>query len=206
MSYAWLEILLPFFRIKHTGNVQSLVALLQRSRHISSEVLRGRFPVVSPLFSLFIADRFAIPFTFSTTLGLAAIALSVVPSPSSPVNDPTSSGFIPLLPTLSDEDISAGLPASVAAAVLLGKSGAAALLILLFLAVTSATSAEMIAVSSILTYDVYVRYINPQATEEQVLRMSHIGVRRHTFIFRLTLLLPYNDRLQRLHSSWDLQA
>ena len=125
------------------------------------------------------ADRFAIPFTMATTMGLAAVALSAVPSPSSPVNAPTSSGFIALLPTLSNADISAGLPASVAAATLLGKSGAAALLILLFLAVTSATSAELIAVSSILTYDIYVRYINPQATEEQVLRMSHIGVRRH---------------------------
>jgi len=116
-------------------------------------------------------------------MGLAAVALSAVPSSSSPVNAPTSSGFIPLLPTLSNADISAGLPASVAAATLLGKSGAAALLILLFLAVTSATSAELIAVSSILTYDVYVRYINPQATEEQVLRMSHIGVCRLLSLF-----------------------
>ena len=57
--------------------------------------------------------------------------------------------------TLSPEDVSAGLPASAAAAALLGQAGAAALLIVLFLAVTSATSAELIAVSSILTYDVY---------------------------------------------------
>jgi Na+/proline symporter len=56
---------------------------------------------------------------------------------------------------LSPADVSAGLPASAAASALLGKSGAAALLVLLFLAVTSATSAELIAVSSILTYDVY---------------------------------------------------
>jgi len=45
--------------------------------------------------------------------------------------------------------------------------------LLLFLAVTSATSAELIAVSSILTYDVYKRYINPNATEAQILRVSH---------------------------------
>lgn len=57
---------------------------------------------------------------------------------------------------LTPADVSAGLPASAAASALLGKSGAAALLVLLFLAVTSASSAEMIAVSSILTYDVYV--------------------------------------------------
>lgn len=57
--------------------------------------------------------------------------------------------------TLSPADISAGLPAAAAASAILGQSGAIALLVLLFLAVTSATSAELIAVSSILTYDVY---------------------------------------------------
>ncbi|THH08672.1 hypothetical protein EW145_g2548 [Phellinidium pouzarii] len=82
---------------------------------------------------------FAIPFTFATTLGLAAIALK---------GDPD-------MRILSPADVSAGLPAPSAAAALLGKSGAAAMLVLLFLAVTSATSAELIAVSSILTYDVY---------------------------------------------------
>jgi SSS family transporter len=103
---------------------------------------------------------FAIPFTLATTLGLAAVALRGDPS----------------MRHLSPADVSAGLPASAAASALLGKSGAAALLILLFLAVTSATSAELIAVSSILTYDVYKRYINPQATEEQILRMGHAMV------------------------------
>lgn len=119
---------------------------------------------------------FAIPFVFSTTLGLSAVAFSAVPAANSSSQDPLSSSFIPLLAPLSQDAISAGLPASLAAATLLGKSGAAALLIVLFLAVTSATSAELIAVSSILTYDVYVRYINPKATEQQILRMSHAGV------------------------------
>lgn len=76
---------------------------------------------------------------FSTTLGLAAVALR---------GDPAMRVLLP-------SDVSAGLPAPSAAAALLGKSGAAAILIVLFLAVTSATSAELIAVSSILTYDVY---------------------------------------------------
>lgn len=56
---------------------------------------------------------------------------------------------------LTPADVSAGLPAPSAAAALLGTSGAAIMLVLLFLAVTSATSAELIAVSSIMTYDVY---------------------------------------------------
>ncbi|KAI0717438.1 urea transporter [Cerioporus squamosus] len=103
---------------------------------------------------------FAIPFMFSTTLGLAAVALR---------GDPD-------MRVLSPEDVSAGLPASAAAAAILGKSGAAALLIVLFLAVTSATSAELIAVSSILTYDVYKKYYNPKATEDQILKVSHAMV------------------------------
>lgn len=57
---------------------------------------------------------------------------------------------------LTPADVSAGLPAAAAAAALLGKAGAAALLVLLFLAVTSACSAELIATSSLFTYDVYV--------------------------------------------------
>ncbi|OSD07986.1 urea transporter [Trametes coccinea BRFM310] len=103
---------------------------------------------------------FAIPFMFSTTLGLSAVALR---------GDPA-------MRTLTPADVSAGLPAPAAAAALLGKSGAAALLIVLFLAVTSATSAELIAVSSILTYDVYKKYFNPKATEAQILKVSHAMV------------------------------
>jgi len=56
---------------------------------------------------------------------------------------------------LSPADVSAGLPAAAAAVALLGKAGGATLLVLLFLAVTSACSAELIAVSSMLTFDVY---------------------------------------------------
>ncbi|KAI0686454.1 urea transporter [Cytidiella melzeri] len=103
---------------------------------------------------------FAIPFMFSTTLGLSAVALR---------GDPA-------MRVLSPEDVSAGLPAPSAASALLGQGGAAALLVVLFLAVTSATSAELIAVSSILTFDVYKKYVNPKATEQQILWVSHASV------------------------------
>ncbi|KAG6887519.1 hypothetical protein C0995_014657 [Termitomyces sp. Mi166 len=82
---------------------------------------------------------FPIPFTFATTIGLAAVALR---------GDPD-------MRVLTPADVSAGLPAPAAVTALLGQGGASAMLVLLFLAVTSATSAELIAVSSILTYDVY---------------------------------------------------
>ncbi|KAH8110219.1 urea transporter [Phellopilus nigrolimitatus] len=116
---------------------------------------------------------FAIPFTFATTLGLAAVALQ---------GDPD-------MPVLSASDVSAGLPAPAAAAALLGKSGAAAMLVLLFLAVTSATSAELIAVSSILTYDVYKKYINPHATEAQVSQVSHWMVAFYALVMGIAGLI-----------------
>ncbi|KAJ7723668.1 urea transporter [Mycena metata] len=116
---------------------------------------------------------FAIPFTLATTLGLAAVALR---------GDPA-------MRVLSPADVSAGLPAAAAASALLGKSGAAALLVLLFLAVTSATSAELIAVSSLLTYDVYKRYINPTATEAQILRVSHLMVAFYALVIGLAGLI-----------------
>jgi len=109
---------------------------------------------------------FAIPFTFATTLGLAAVALT---------GDPD-------LMVLTPADVSAGLPAAAAASALLGQAGAAALLVLLFLAVTSACSAELIAVSSILTYDVYKAYINPKATDDQILRVGHAAVAFYAII------------------------
>jgi urea-proton symporter len=133
--------------------------------------------------------RFAIPFTLATTLGLAAVALR---------GDPE-------MRALSAADVSAGLPAPAAAAALLGQSGAAAMLILLFLAVTSATSAELIAVSSMLTYDVYKvrtfalpgsppyvhiqKYINPNATENQILRMGHWMVALYSVVMGLAGLI-----------------
>jgi len=50
------------------------------------------------------------------------------------------------------------------------------LLLMLFMAVTSAGSAELIAVSSLITYDIYRTYINPEATGEQLLRVSRFSV------------------------------
>jgi len=59
----------------------------------------------------------------------------------------------------------------------------------LFLAVTSATSAELIAVSSILTYDVYKRYFNPTANEARVLAVSHASVALFALVMGLLGLI-----------------
>merc|ERR1712194_59214 len=57
-------------------------------------------------------------------------------------------------------------PARVLAHVL-GAGGAFILLLQLFMAITSTGSAEIIAVSSVLTYDVYYEYINPELKQRR---------------------------------------
>lgn len=106
---------------------------------------------------------FSIPFFLATTLGLAGVALE---------NDPD----FPTYPNpMSAADVSAGLVAPNAAVCLLGESGAVAILILVFLAVTSAASAELIAVSSVIAYDIYKAYIHPAATGEEILKASQVA-------------------------------
>lgn len=41
---------------------------------------------------------------------------------------------------------------------------------------TSATAAELCAVSTLLTYDVYLPYVNPRATEKQTLFFDHCAI------------------------------
>ncbi|OMP82552.1 putative urea active transporter 1, partial [Diplodia seriata] len=107
---------------------------------------------------------FAIPWLAATTMGMAALALE-----SNPV--------FPTYPNrMNPADVSAGLVLPEASVALLGSGGAAATLLLIFMAVTSAMSAELIAVSSIFTYDVYQTYINPKATGKQLISMSHCMV------------------------------
>lgn len=93
---------------------------------------------------------FAIPWLCATTMGLAAVALE-------------SNPIFPTYPNrLPTAQVSAGLVLPNAAVAMLGKGGAGASLLLIFMAVTSAMSAELIAVSSIFTYDIYQGYFNPQ--------------------------------------------
>lgn len=94
-------------------------------------------------------------------MGLSALALENTP-------------YFPTYPNrMSPADVSAGLVLPNAAVALLGSGGAAATLLLIFMAVTSAMSAELIAVSSIWTYDIYKTYINPDASGRRLIYMSH---------------------------------
>ncbi|SYW73776.1 probable DUR3 - Urea permease [Ustilago bromivora] len=105
---------------------------------------------------------FVIPFLFSMTMGLSARGLLF-------------SGDPPM-PALSADDITAGLSAPAAGVALAGTGGAVAVLIILFLAVTSASSAQQVAVASVLTFDVYKPYIRPNASKREIFIMSHAGV------------------------------
>ncbi|MCJ1385164.1 urea active transporter [Xylographa soralifera] len=89
----------------------------------------------------------------------------------------TSSPEFPTYPSpLTAAQNGAGLSSPATAIALLGKGGAGLMLLLLFMAVTSSTSAELIAVSSLLTFDVYKTYIRPKATSNELVRISHLGI------------------------------
>jgi len=98
---------------------------------------------------------FAIPFGMATSLGLANLAFNV---------------------QMSIADAGSGLVPPFTAVKLFDKAGAWMILIQLFMAVTSTGSAELIAVSSIITYDIYQTYIEPEATGQRLLQISKLGV------------------------------
>jgi len=98
---------------------------------------------------------FAIPFTLATTMGLTAVALDV---------------------DITMQQAQMGLVVPAAAVALMGEVGAILVLTMLFMAVTSAGSAELIAVSSIVTYDLYRTYRNPNATGKQLVKVSRATI------------------------------
>jgi hypothetical protein len=70
----------------------------------------------------------------------------------------------------------AGLVPPAVATELMGKTGSVLILIMLFMAIVSTGSAESIAVSSLVSYDIYREYINPRADGEQILFISRLVV------------------------------
>jgi len=75
---------------------------------------------------------------------------------------------------------SSGLTPARVLSHILGPGGAFILLLQLFMAITSTGSAEIIAVSSILTYDIYYEYINPELKmrREKLRRIFYTLVQR----------------------------
>lgn len=98
---------------------------------------------------------FAIPFSLATSLGLAAVARSL---------------------PISNSEADKGLVPPAAAMDLMGTNGASLILVMLFMAVTSSGASEQIAVSSLIAYDVYRTYINPNCSGRRIIFISRIVI------------------------------
>lgn len=103
---------------------------------------------------------FVIPWTMGLVLGTGARACSLLPN----------------FPSLTAEEVSAGLSAVAAASFLVGKAGSTMMLLMIFFSVTSSFSGELIATSTLLSYDVYKKYLKKNATPKQVLMVSKLCV------------------------------
>lgn len=98
---------------------------------------------------------FCIPFAMGTSMGLGSIALG-----------------LPVTATEAGQ----GLVPPATASALMGTGGGVLILTMLFMAVTSSGSSELVAVSTLITYDIYKTYFNPKATGKQILLVSRICV------------------------------
>lgn len=99
-----------------------------------------------------------------SSMGLSARAL---------VSNPAFPGY----PNgLSLTELNAGLAGPYASTVILGKAGPAMYTIIAFMATTSALSAQLVAVATIFSYDIYREYFNPAATNSQLMRVNHATV------------------------------
>lgn len=114
---------------------------------------------------------FAIPFALATALGLTGIALQI---------------------DLSPQEVSHGLVAPITVSTILGEIGGILILTMLFTAVTCAGSAELIAFSSLFTFDVYRTYLKPSATGRQLMRISKSSVLMFGLIMGLLSVSLYH--------------
>ena len=121
---------------------------------------------------------FAVPMMLATTLGLAAVATGL---------------------TFSQEQISLGLVAPSTAFTLLGDTGAILLLTVLFTVVISACSAQITSVTSLVTFDIFKRYLKPGLWDAEVIVYSRAvilfyGIAMGVFasiLFQIGLSLEY---------------
>jgi len=104
---------------------------------------------------------FGLPWGLGTVMGLGSLALQHFPS------WPTFGR------SLSTDEVNAGLVLPYTGISVAGGAGAVAVLLVVFMAVTSTMSAELIAVSSIVSSDIFHTYIKPDATGKQIINVSH---------------------------------
>ncbi|XP_053394386.1 uncharacterized protein LOC128555607 [Mercenaria mercenaria] len=88
---------------------------------------------------------FSIPFALATTMGLAYISLSAHQNK----------------PLLAEEDVDIGLVLPVVAQRMFGRAGEMMMIVMILMAVVSTGSAEVVAVTSIIVYDIHQLYLKP---------------------------------------------
>ncbi|KAJ5301582.1 hypothetical protein PENANT_c002G09183 [Penicillium antarcticum] len=123
---------------------------------------------------------FGIPWGLGTVLGLTARAIHNTP-------------IFPTYPgTLTSTEVRMGMVMPYTIKALIGDKGIIGFFFLLFMALTSTISSSMIAVSSILSYDLYKTYLNPKVTDKQLVRVSHLTVVIHgVFITGISIAMNY---------------
>lgn len=123
---------------------------------------------------------FGIPWGIGTVIGLTARAIH-------------NTSIFPTYPgPLTSTEVSMGMVMPYVLKALLGDKAIIGFFFLLFMALTSTISSSMIAVSSILSYDLYKTYLNPKVTDKQLVRVSHLTVIIHgVFITGISIALNY---------------
>lgn len=87
------------------------------------------------------------------------------------------------IPFLTSYQVNQGLVLPAATVTVMGKGGASATLLMIFLAIRSGVAAEIISVASVFTYDVYRDHINPMANSKQLIYSSHAAC----FVFGIVM-------------------
>ncbi|KAJ6017283.1 hypothetical protein N7451_000662 [Penicillium sp. IBT 35674x] len=133
-----------------------------------------------PGYSIAAIAVFGIPWGLGTVIGLTARAIHNTP-------------IFPTYPgDLTSTEVSMGMVMPYTLKALLGDKGIIGFFFLLFMALTSTVSSSMIAVSSILSYDIYKTYLNPKVTDKKLVRVSHLTVVIHgIFITGISIAMNY---------------
>ncbi|KAK6084035.1 urea active transporter [Seiridium cupressi] len=133
-----------------------------------------------PGYNLAAVAIFGIPWGLGTVIGLTARAIHNTP-------------IFPTYPgEFTSAQVNAGFVMPYTVKALIGDKGIVAFFVLLFMALTSTVSSSMIAVSSILSFDIYKTYWNPKASDKRLVKVSHIAVAIHAiFITAIALALNY---------------
>ncbi|PWN36841.1 uncharacterized protein FA14DRAFT_183221 [Meira miltonrushii] len=105
---------------------------------------------------------FGIPWALGTVAGLAGLALQYTQSPFWPVHGRG----------LSERENADGLVLPYVGLATTGSAGAVAVVIVIFMACTSTISAQIVAVSSIISSDVFHTYIKKNASERAIINVS----------------------------------